>query len=119
MISAGFEAATHSQQVIGDDVARPRRWFEQAIHVALVCCAAVSVLTTVGIVVVLVVEAAGFFRGVSLVEFLTETRWSPLLEPQHFGILPLLCGTFLVTVGAGIVALPMGLGAAIYLSEYA
>jgi phosphate transport system permease protein len=96
-----------------------RKWFERLIHLALLSCALVSILTTVGIVVVLVVEAAEFFLQVSVWEFLTDTRWSPLLEPQHFGILPLFCGTMLVTVGAAIVALPLGLATAIYLSEYA
>jgi phosphate transport system permease protein len=99
--------------------ARPGRWMEQAIHAGLLACAAVSIFTTVGIVVVLVVEAAQFFIDVSIWEFLTGTRWSPLLKPQHFGILPLFCGTFLVTAGAGLLALPIGLAAAIYLSEYA
>ena len=99
--------------------AHSRRWFEQVIHLALLACAFISILTTVGIVVVLVFEAAEFFRDVSVWEFLTGTRWSPLLEPQHFGILPLFCGTFLVTIGAAVVALPMGLATAIYLSEYA
>ncbi len=58
-------------------------------------CAFISILTTVGIVVVLVVEASQFFREVSIVEFLTGTEWSPKLEPQQFGILPLFCGTLL------------------------
>jgi phosphate transport system permease protein len=96
-----------------------QKWLERAIHGALLTCAAISILTTVGIVLVLVVEAAQFFREVSIVEFLTGTRWSPLIAPQSFGILPLFCGTFLVTVGAGFVALPIGLATAIYLSEYA
>jgi len=108
-----------SPPINGEIVAHRRKWGEDIIHVGLFCCAAVSILTTVGIVGVLVVEAAQFFREVSIVDFLTDTRWSPLLKPQHFGILPLMCGTFLVTVGAAIVALPIGLGAAIYLSEYA
>jgi phosphate transport system permease protein len=99
--------------------AHSSRWLEQLIHLALLACAFISILTTVGIVVVLVFEAAEFFREVSVWEFLTDTRWSPLLEPQHFGILPLFCGTFLVAAGAGIVALPLGLATAIYLSEYA
>ncbi|OHB75233.1 MAG: phosphate ABC transporter permease subunit PstC [Planctomycetes bacterium RBG_16_64_10] len=119
MSSAGSEVTAGGSQAFEDRTAQPHRWLEPVIYVALVCCAAVSILTTVGIVVVLVVEAAQFFRHVSIVEFLTDTRWSPLLEPQHFGILPLVCGTFLVTVGAAVVALPVGLGAAIYLSEYA
>jgi phosphate transport system permease protein len=96
-----------------------RKWFEAVVHVALLSCAIISILTTVGIVLVLIVEAAQFFRDVSVVEFLTDTRWSPLLVPQHFGILPLFCGTFLVTAGAAVVALPIGLATAIYLSEYA
>ena len=97
----------------------PARWGERLIYLGLLGCACVSILTTVGIVVVLVVEAAQFFRDVSIVEFLTDTKWTPLFRPQHFGILPLLCGTMLVSVGAILVALPIGLGTAIYLSEYA
>ena len=95
------------------------RWGERLIFLALLACAFVSILTTIGIVLVLVVEAAQFFREVSIVEFLTGTKWTPLFRPQHFGILPLFCGTMLVSVGAIIVALPIGLGTAIYLSEYA
>ena len=96
-----------------------RRWVERAIHAALWTCAAASILTTVGIVLVLVFEATQFFREVSIVEFLTDTRWTPLLSPQRFGILPLVCGTLLVTAGAALVAIPLGLATAIYLSEYA
>jgi phosphate transport system permease protein len=95
-----------------------RHWFEGAIGVALFSCALISVLTTIGIVLVLVVEAAQFFREVSIVEFLTGTKWSPKLSGK-FGILPLLCGTLLVTFGAAVIAIPVGLGTAIYLSEYA
>lgn len=104
---------------ISGAVTRPGRWVESAIHAALLGCAIVSILTTVGIVLVLVVEAAQFFREVSIVEFLTDTQWTPLFRPQHFGILPLFCGTFLVTMGSAVVAIPIGLGTAIYLSEYA
>jgi phosphate transport system permease protein len=104
--------------MIEDDSARPRRWREQAIGLALFGCALISILTTVGIVVVLVAEAAQFFREVSVVEFVTGTKWSPKLG-NAFGILPLLCGTLLVTAGAAVIALPVGLLSAIYLSEYA
>jgi phosphate transport system permease protein len=96
-----------------------RVWLERLMQLLLLSCAALSVLVTVGIVLLLVVEAAQFFREVSLLEFLTETKWTPLFRPQHFGILPLLCGTALVAVGSAIVAIPLGLGTAIYLSEYA
>ncbi|MEJ2483176.1 MAG: phosphate ABC transporter permease subunit PstC, partial [Gemmatimonadota bacterium] len=90
-----------------------------AIAVGLFLCGLVSILTTVGIVVVLVTESAGFFREVPLLEFLTGTRWSPLFADQHFGILPLLNGTLLIALGAMVIALPIGLTSAIYLSEYA
>lgn len=86
---------------------------------AMFLCAAVSVLTTVGIVVVLVTEAAGFFARVSPLEFLTGTKWTPLAESRHFGVLPLLAGSAQVAAGAAVIALPIGLISAIYLSEYA
>ena len=85
----------------------------------LFLCGLLSVLTTVGIVAVLVTESVGFFREVPILEFLTGTRWSPLFADQHFGILPLLNGTLLIAFGAMLIALPVGLTSAIYLSEYA
>jgi phosphate transport system permease protein len=99
--------------------ARPRHWVETIVHVVLWLCAAASVLTTIGIVAILLYESLQFFGKVSIVEFLTVTTWAPHAKPGEFGILPLICGTMLVTVGAAIVAIPLGLGAAIYLSEYA
>ncbi len=95
------------------------RLFEQLIHGFLFLCAAVSVITTVSIVIVLLAESVRFFFEVSIFDFLTDTKWTPLLKPQHFGILPLLCGTMLVAVGSSFVSIPVGLGTAIYLSEYA
>ena len=82
-------------------------------------CGLVSVLTTIGIVVVLITESIGFFEQVPIAEFLTGTRWAPLFRDQAFGILPLLNGTVLIAIGASLVALPVGLLSAIYLSEYA
>ncbi|HEY8394558.1 MAG TPA: phosphate ABC transporter permease subunit PstC [Thermaerobacter sp.] len=79
----------------------------------------VSVLTTIGIVVTLISETAVFFRQVSIVEFLTGREWTPLFADKHFGILPLLAGTFLITGIALLIAVPLGLGSAIFLSEYA
>jgi phosphate transport system permease protein len=73
----------------------------------------------VGIVVALFEPAIEFFRDVSIVDFLTGTDWAPLFEPASFGVLPLVAGTLLVTVCACLVCIPFGLGAAIYLSEYA
>jgi phosphate transport system permease protein len=92
---------------------------EKIVHFLLFMSSVVPIFTTFGIVFTLLFETISFFGKVSIVEFLTGTQWTPLFIPQHFGILPLLSGTFLVTLGAMIVAIPLGLGAAIYLSEYA
>lgn len=81
--------------------------------------AGVSVLTTAGIVLVLVFEAFAFFGQVSLWEFFTGTVWAPLIAPRSFGVLPLISGTLLVAAIAILVAMPLGLVIAIYLAEYA
>ncbi len=94
------------------------RTLEWIIERLLFLCAALSVLTTAGIIVVLAVETYEFLRDVSIVEFLTGTEWTPLFANQHFGVLPLVAGTMLVSAIAMVVALPMGLLSAIYLSEY-
>jgi len=82
-------------------------------------CALISVLTTIGIIAALFIPAFEFFQEVSLVDFLTETEWAPLFEPALFGVVPLVVGTLSVTFWAVLVAIPLGLGSAIYLSEYA
>lgn len=89
------------------------------IQAVLFLCAGLSVFTTLGILAVLLFETAEFFREVSLIDFLTGTEWTPLFAEKHFGILPLLSGTFLTSAIAIAVALPIGLLSAIYLSEYA
>ncbi|HEY7792762.1 MAG TPA: phosphate ABC transporter permease subunit PstC [Gaiellaceae bacterium] len=99
--------------------ARRRRIGEDVVKGVLALCAFVSVATTVGIVAALFVPAFEFFQEISIVDFLTGTNWSPLFEPPSFGVLPLVSGTLLVTTIASLVAMPLGLGAAIYLSEYA
>ena len=99
--------------------ARRRRLGEDVIKGVLALCALISVATTVGIVIALFVPAFEFFQSVSIVDFLTGRDWSPLFEPAHFGVLPLVGGTLVVTGIAAAVALPFGLGSAIYLSEYA
>jgi phosphate transport system permease protein len=96
-----------------------RRWGEDIVKGALALCALVSVATTVGIVVALFLPAIEFFEQISIVDFLTGRNWAPLFEPASFGILPLIAGTLVVTAVAGLVCIPFGLGAAIYLSEYA
>ncbi|TLS48431.1 phosphate ABC transporter permease subunit PstC [Paenibacillus antri] len=85
----------------------------------LLLIAAISILTTVGIVFVLLEESFQFFRQVPFLEFITGTKWTPLFSDPHYGVLPLVTGTMVITVIASIVALPLGLGSAIYLSEYA
>ncbi len=92
---------------------------EKLIERLLFLCSLLSVFTTFGIIWVLLSESIGFFQKVSIVEFLTDTEWTPLFTNKHFGILPLLSGTFLTTVIAILVAVPFGLASAVYLSEYA
>jgi phosphate transport system permease protein len=99
--------------------AERRRIGEDVVKGVLAVCALISVATTVGIVVALFVPAFEFFSEISIVDFLTGTDWAPLFEPARFGVLPLIGGTLLVTAIASLVAMPFGLGAAIYLSEYA
>lgn len=101
------------------DLAPRRRLGEAGVKVVLGLCAAVSVATTIGIVVALLEPAIDFFTEVDFVDFITGTRWAPLFEPADFGVVPLLAGTFSVTIWAALVCIPFGLGAAIYLSEYA
>jgi phosphate transport system permease protein len=95
------------------------RRFEWIIERLLFLCAALSVLTTVGIVLVLAFETYEFLLEVNVFDFLTGTEWTPLFSNRKFGVLPLVVGTLLVSAIAMLVALPMGLLAAIYLSEYA
>ena len=99
--------------------ARARTAKESAIGGALFAAGAVSILTTVGIIAVLVWESVAFFRRVSITEFLTGTVWTPLFVPQNFGVLPLLAGSILVALVAAVIAIPLGLGSAVYLSEFA
>ena len=92
---------------------------EKAIHLLLFLCGAISLFTSVGIIFVLLYETVGFFREVSFGQFFLDTQWTPLFVNKHFGIWPLVVGTFLVALIAMLVAMPVGLLSAIYLSEYA
>ncbi len=92
---------------------------EQLVGYALFLCAAISIFVTVGILFTLLSETISFFGDVSIVEFLFGTTWSPTFTPSHFGVLPLINGTLLVAIGSSIIALPLGISSAIYLSEYA
>ena len=95
------------------------RTLEWLIERVLFLCAALSVLTTGGIIAVLAFETFEFLREVPILEFLTGTEWTPLFANQRFGVLPLVVGTLLVSAIAMMFALPMGLLSAVYLSEYA
>lgn len=92
---------------------------EKIIEKVLAFCALITILTTLGIIAVLLFEAVGFFQEVSIVDFLTGTEWTPLFAEKNYGILPLVSGTLLTTFIAIAVALPVGLTIAIYLNEYA
>ncbi len=88
------------------DFRRRRHLGEALIHGFLLLSTALSALAALGIVVLLAVESFGFFSRVSLLEFITDTRWSPLFQDQHFGILPLASASLMVATGAALVALP-------------
>lgn len=101
---------------------------EQAIQMFLFACALLSIFTTLSIIYVLVSETlyafppnTAFFQEITFREFFTETEWTPnhAADQQHFGILPLVCGTLMITGISAVIGLPMGLMIAIYLSEYA
>ena len=96
-----------------------RKIFERCVEALLLCAGLVSVFTTLAIVAILVYESVVFFRHVPLIDFLTDTQWTPLFDDAHYGILPLLSGTLTTTMVALAVAIPMGTVIAIYLSEFA
>jgi phosphate transport system permease protein len=101
-------------------LAPPRkRWGEAVIKALLALCALVSVATTLGIVVALFLPAFEFFQEVNFIDYITGTEWAPLFLQAKFGVIPLIAGTLSVTFWACLVAIPSGLGAAIFLSEYA
>ncbi len=92
---------------------------EKIIETVLKLCASITLFTTIGIIVVLLFESITFFKDVSILDFLTDTKWTPLFSEKHFGILALVSGTFLTAAIAIAVALPIGLTIAIYLNMYA
>ena len=96
-----------------------RNFLERVIEITLMFAALAATFITIGIVYVLVTEASGFFKEVSIIEFLTSRQWSPLFEDAHYGILPLISGTLTTSFVALSIAIPIGTIAAIYLSEFA
>jgi phosphate transport system permease protein len=100
-------------------IRRSSKYIDFIIKNVLGAISLLALLTTFGIIFVLANETWSFFAEVPLFDFLFGTRWEPLLEPKSFGVLPLVSGTLLITLGSGIIAIPLGLITAIYLSEYA
>jgi len=96
-----------------------RNFVERVIEIILMFAALAATFITLGIVYILVTEAAGFFNEVSVIEFLTSRQWSPLFEDAHYGILPLVSGTLTTSFIALCIAIPIGTIAAIFLSEFA
>jgi phosphate transport system permease protein len=96
-----------------------RRVGERLIKGALLACGVLSVATTFAIIASLAVETVDFFQEVPMAEYFTGTTWAPTFSPARFGVLPLVSATLLITGIAAVVAFPLGLGTAIFLSEYA
>jgi phosphate transport system permease protein len=96
-----------------------RRYGEKVVYALLAACAILSVLTTTAIVISLIVPTIQFFGDVPVTDFLFGTDWGPTFTPATFGVLPIVVGTLSVTLWALAFAIPIGIGAAIYLSEYA
>jgi len=117
-VEAGTQVTGGTPGGLGPLGVKRRRWGEEVIRALLFLATAISVLTTIGILVALLTESIPFFQEVGT-KFFTETEWSPLFSDPQFGIWPLLNGTFLITGIAILVAIPLGLGSAVYLSEYA
>lgn len=119
-MSVTTSTGKHRPAVTSEKVRRTRQATrERLIRWLLLASGLLSIITTVGIVLSLFTETVHFFSFVSLKEFLTGREWTPTFEPAQYGIAPLVAGTFLIAGGSAIVAVPLGLASAIYLSEYA
>lgn len=95
-----------------------KKLYDRGIRWALFLCASLSILTTAGIISVLVFETVEFFGEVSIKDFLFDRQWTPLFYEKHFGIMSLVCGTLIITAIAMFVSIPLGIMSAIYLNEY-
>ncbi|MGE7764511.1 phosphate ABC transporter permease subunit PstC [Peribacillus sp. NPDC096540] len=111
---------TYSVQRLILEKKSKKRWnIEKIIPKLLFLTAVISVFVTIGIILTLIFETFIFFEKVSIVEFLTGQKWLPFAATPSFGVMPLVVGTLKVTVIAALVAVPVGLATAIFLSEYA
>lgn len=107
------------QEIIAKKKSKRKNLGDQVMPKILLLTAIISILTTLGIILTLLTETFAFFKNVSIKEFMTSDTWYPFSEPGEFGILPLVSGTLTITGIAIFVAMPLGIGAAIYLSEFA
>lgn len=98
---------------------KPHKIEEKVIEILLIMVSTISILTTIGIIITLFYESFLFFQEVSIIEFFTTKRWAPVFDPPAFGVLPLLSGTLMIAILSSFISLPLGLGSAIYLSEFA
>jgi len=105
--------------VPGPSLGHRRRPVERGIRIFLATCGVLSILITAGIIATLAFEAVEFFRQVPIWGFLTGTKWSALIQPKTYGVLPLVTGTLMIAGLSALVGVPLGVGTAIYLSEYA
>jgi phosphate transport system permease protein len=92
---------------------------EKGMHGFFFLCACITIAATIGIIFVLFRNALDFFQDVSPWEFLTGREWSPSIQPYKFGVLPLVTGTLIITIGSALISIPVGVATAIYLSEFA
>ncbi len=103
-----------------DNLFASKQHFQERLLISFFAfCSLLTIVITIGILSVLTIDTLRFFEKVSVIEFFTSTQWTPLFYDKHYGILPLLSGTLVVSIIAGLVAIPIGLTIAIYLSEYA
>lgn len=107
-----------SNRVFDENISRMHLQ-EKIVKTILQAFSAVSIFVTIGIVATLLWETIAFLREVSIFEFLFTTKWTPTLAPKHFGVLPIVVGTLMIALLSSIVSIPVGLGSAIYLSEFA
>lgn len=114
-----LEAGAPRPGLVGVPLTRRKRPGERVVLIVLFACGFLSVATTVGIIGTLVFETLAFLAEVPVLGFLFGTKWSPLIAPESYGVLPLVFGTLLITAIAAMVGAPIGLATAIYLSEYA
>ncbi len=92
---------------------------ERIVIVLIALCTALTLFVTLSILAVLLKESLTFFSEVSPIEFFTGTKWTPTIKPYSYGVLPLIAGTLMITIGSAVIAIPAGILSAVYLSEYA